>query len=430
MSFPHSAAVLGLGRSGLAVARFLRAQGVSLTAYDQNIAARAHAERLNIPFYPLKEDTVPRGQVLFRSPGIRPDHPAILAACAAGARLSDDISLFAALCPCPILAVTGSDGKTTTATLIAEGLREGGLCAHLGGNIGRSLLDDLPHIRPEHLVVLELSSFQLMTASLRPACAAVTNLTPNHLNWHRDLREYTAAKRRLCTLAARCVLREGVFPEVSAARISATTRADFCLTDGMLCARGQPILALDEMRLLGLHNAENALTAMAVTEGLVPPTVFAPLLRRFTGVAHRMQWVARRLGVDCYDSSIDTTPDRTLTTLATFAARGLRPMLLLGGAEKGLPLSALIEALPTLTHSLFLFGKAERLAALLTERHIPYRRFDTLEEATAAALTGKGRADTLLLSPAFTSFDAYPDYVARGKAFLRAVQAVPETTNL
>lgn len=418
---PLTAAVLGLGRSGLAVARFLRARGIAVTAYDQSEAARAAAQDLDIPIRPLSLDTEIREQVLFRSPGIRPDHPAILAACRRGARLSDEISLLAAHCPCPILAVTGSDGKTTTATLTARALEAGGYRVHLGGNIGRSLLDELSGMHPTHIAVLELSSFQLMTADLHPSVGAVTCLSPNHLNWHTDLAEYYAAKRRLCDLSVSLVLRQGVFPDLSATRVSAYEEADYCVKDGALSARGEPILPLSEMRLSGLHNAENALTAMALTEHYLPTAVFAPLLRDFSGVRHRMEWVARCRGIDCYDSSIDTSPARTLTTLYAFASRGIRPTLLLGGAEKDLPLAALVEALPSLTSRILLFGSADRLANALTRARIPFLRFQNLESAVRAALSDEKDADTLLLSPAFTAFDAYTDYEARGEDFRRIV---------
>ncbi len=418
---PLTAAVLGLGRSGLAVARFLRAQGIAVTAYDQSEAARAAAQDLDIPLRPLSLDTVIREQVLFRSPGIRPDYPAILAACRRGARLSDEISLFAAHCPCPILAITGSDGKTTTATLTARALEMGGYRVHLGGNIGRSLLDELSGMHPTHMAVLELSSFQLMTADLRPSAGAITCLSPNHLNWHADTAEYYAAKRRLCDLSSRLVLRQGVFPDLPATRVSAREEADYCVKDGALCARGEHVLPLSEMRLSGLHNAENALTAIALTEPYLSAKSLAPLLREFSGVRHRMEWVARCRGVDCYDSSIDTSPARTLTTLCAFASRGIRPTLLLGGAEKGLPLTALVEALPHLASRVLLFGSADRLAEALTRARVPFLRFQNLESAVRAALSDAKDADTLLLSPAFTAFDAYTDYEARGEDFRRIV---------
>ena len=427
-----TSAILGFGQTGQAVAAYLTAQGRAYTVYEREERLAYFSKRY--PHLTFRQFGTPmREKTLYRSPGIRPDHVAILRAVAGGATLTSEIETFCRLCPAPIYGVTGSDGKTTTATLAARLLEARGHTVWLGGNVGRPLLPLLDQIRPHHRVVLELSSFQLMTFSCAVHAGAVTNLTDNHLDWHTDREEYRAAKRNLLLCACRRVqnARYLLAPELGGVTVSAyTENANYSLQNGALFHGEERLCRAEDMPIRGTHNLENLLTAVALTR--TGSAEVAYVLPRFRGVEHRMSFVGTFRGVDCYDSSIDTTPARTAVTLSTVR----KPCTVLcGGRPKGVPNAPLTDALlQWATHAVFVGESGEEMREdLLTDPR--YAGSPTTEyypdftRAVRRALAATPAGGMLVLSPAATSFDAFSSYRERGKRFCEILESeVPEGT--
>ena len=428
-----SVSVLGLGRSGMATVEYFVEKGMRVYAYDDAPpkALREIGERLSllgVPLFAGGEGEI-RGDFVFRSPVIRPDTPRLCRAALRGSVIWGEAEYFAARCPSLVYAVSGSDGKTTTASLLCALLTQTGKRVYLGGNIGRSLLPFLDRMGEEDLCVLELSSFQLMDFDAPLYTGILTNLSPNHLNWHKDMAEYTAAKRRLLSLSSRRVIRKGLFDEEGGTRFSAYEQADFCLRGNLLYGRGIPLCRLDDMRLAGLHNVENLLAAAAAAENTVRPHDVLSAARHFSGVAHRMEWVAKINGVDYYNSSIDTTPTRTAVTLEAFRGRGGRRLLLLGGRDKGVPFDILADAVLRDGALPYLFGEAgELIGRALRTRGIAYTVAETMADALFVASRHAACGDIVLLSPACTAFDAYRDFEERGEVFRRLVKDINKTS--
>ena len=370
--------------------------------------------------------------VLLRTPSLRPDHPALSAARERGALVRSEVALVLALTPADIYAVTGSDGKTTTAMMTAAILERTGRRVFLGGNIGTPLFASLGEMRPGDAAVLELSSFQLADLDPPAGRVAITSLTENHLDWHTDMREYIAAKARilgggtavlpyddplLAKLAAgrNCLLftesaepPEG-FPTVCLREGSAVIR------EGGDCRTLFPLTALS---VPGAHNRRNAMAAAALTEATASAEEITAALRAFRPPPHRAEYLGIFAGVHCYDSSIDTTPARTATTLSGFD----RPTVILGGRGKNLPMAGLGRVLTERASAAVLCGEcaAEIAAAIAAADPRGSLRTVTVPDLRTAVYTALGmteRGGTLLLSPAATSFDSFSDYRARGRAF-------------
>lgn len=415
------ASVFGLGRSGRALITHLVRRGVRVYAFDD----REREALGDIPVW-LSSLGVPllaggrgeaRGEFVFRTPAMRPDHPALMRASLRGATVMGEAEYFASLCKAPIYAVTGSDGKTTTSTMLARLLTASGKRVYLGGNIGRSLLPFVDEMTAEDACVLELSSFQLMDMDTRFDTAVVTNITPNHLDWHKSFKEYEEAKRRLPLLSDRRVLKKGVFEDMDALRFSLDGSTDFTLRDGVLYGMGIPLVCARGLGVPGEHNLLNLLAAVAAASPFVTPSDVRRFAYAFTGAPHRMETVGEKKGVKYIDSSIDTTPSRTAATLSAIEGTG-RLLLLLGGRGKRLSLEPLTEAITAKGAVSFLFGEMEEeLSHALLEKCLPFVRCGSMEKAVKRAMLEACPGDTVLLSPAATSYDAFADFEARGDAF-------------
>lgn len=441
------AAIIGVGRSGLAAAEHLLGRGVTrLTLRDER--ERELPQWLVRPgvtaiFGKHYLDGLCEG-VLIRSPGIRPDLPPLAEAVCRGALLTGEIGLFLAEATSTVLAITGSAGKTTTVALTEAMLtREGRFPVVAAGNNGRSPLPALRFLGSDGVAVLELSSFQLSDLVFprgMPHRAAILNLSENHLNWHTDMAEYCAAKCRilgssaagvfpaddpaLATLAARQGAR--LFSDTLApTEISRFPHADalYTVADGFVVrARREDtdiLFPIEGFSLPGRHNLRNLLAAVAMADGLASPEAMRGAAETFRGVRHRMERVPGPPGVLCINSSIDSTP---LRTAATLAALDCRPIVLLGGAGKGLSLLPLADALATRASAVFLFGACGPAieAALLSDpraARLPIRRRERFEDAVRDALAFAKGGDTVLLSPASTSYDAFRDFEERGDLF-------------
>ncbi|WP_409968291.1 UDP-N-acetylmuramoyl-L-alanine--D-glutamate ligase [Bengtsoniella intestinalis] len=379
--------------------------------------------------------------VIFRTPGMRPDVPALKNA--KDSTITSEMEVFFSVCPCPILAVTGSDGKTTTTTLIAELLKAAGHTVHVGGNIGHPLLCEADAMKPTDFAVLELSSFQLMTMPHSPHTAVMTNLAPNHLDYHTDMDEYVEAKANL--IAHQTADNVAIFnadneitmdlSHTAKAQVNLFSRQravenGVYLQDGtvFVAEHGEvtPVLQASDIRIPGLHNVENYMAAICAVWGLVSPEMIQSVAKNFGGVAHRIEWVRTLDGVRYYNDSIASSPSRTMAGLHAFTQK---VNLIAGGYDKQIPFTELGAEIVTHVGHLILCGHtAEKIEqAVLSApnyevgKPVIYEATD-LAQAVALARSVSKEGDVVTLSPACASFDQFPNFAARGDKFRALVQ--------
>lgn len=437
--------ILGFGRSGRAAADYLLPRGGRLTVFDEKPLPPEVKESFRARGVRFCEGAFPPefpGEVLVRSPGIRPDIPPILAALARGAELGSETGLFLDACPATVIGVTGSDGKTTTAALIAALLGAGGKRVFCGGNNGTPLLPHVEEMTKTDFAVLELSSFQLMTTERAPAVAVITNLSPNHLNWHRNMAEYIAAKCRIFRGAGRlvtnadCALTRNIAEEAEGAGVPVTL---FSLSshfsdrkkervypegDHVVVAGENELSSFDCrcFRLPGRHNLENLCAALGAAAPYLSRRTVPAALSAFRGVPHRLQYAGTVNGVEYYNSSIDTSPSRTAAALSALSCR---PLVIAGGRGKGIPLTPLADALAEHARAVFLYGETAGEIAEELNGRVPATVSGAFREAFSAASAAAVPGDTVLLSPGCTAFDQFRDFEERGEVFLQMVAALP-----
>lgn len=384
--------------------------------------------------------------IIMRTPGFEYYTPQLQAAQKNGTQVTSEMELFFEYCPCKMVAVTGSDGKTTTTSLIAAMLEAAGRTVHLGGNIGRALLPILDMVQPNDVAVVELSSFQLISMRKSPDVAVVTNVTPNHLDHHKDMQEYVDAKRNILLYQqpnSRQVL--GFENEISRSmksdckgkqvwftRLHNTDNGAFLRQDGMLCMAENgtvtPVVNQDQIKLRGLHNIENLLAAMAAVWGMVSPQHIAKVASTFTGVEHRIEPVRCLDGVQWYNDSIGTSPTRTIAGLRSFDQKLI---LIAGGYDKHIPYEPLAPEILAHVKTLVLMGAtAPRIEKALRE-HPDFAKTDlkilhaaSMEQAVQLAKQEAHPGDEVILSPASASFDLYANFEERGKHFKSLVNAL------
>ncbi len=440
-----TASVIGIGISNRPLISFLLDNGLSVVARDKKeksaidgadaLISRGVKLCLGEHYLDdLEED------IIFRTPGMRPDHPALISAVQHGAHLTSEIELLFDLCPCPIFAITGSDGKTTTTTITSLLLKESGRKVWLGGNIGTPLIAEVPNMNPEDTVVLELSSFQLMTLQQSPTRAIITNLTENHLDWHTDMDEYLDAKKNIFkhqTSSDLLVLNKDN-PATCAiigqekGKLLTFSRAEkvSCgvYLDGDTVYRSQngkthPILNRADIRIPGLHNVENFMAAIALTDGLVTDDQIRAVATTFPGVAHRCQFIREKDGVKYYNSSIDSTPARTTACLRAFTQKVI---VICGGYDKQLSFAPLVPLFADCAKGVVLCGATAKAIQTTLENtpdkiDYPVCRVENLSDAVKKAQVLAEKGDIVVLSPACASFDAFKNFEERGKHFVEAV---------
>ena len=470
--------VLGYGISNRPLVPWLIAHGAgTVGVHDQRTQAQMEADGdlsvlRGMGIEPVcgagYADDLGEADVIFRSPGIRPDILGIRAAVARGAVLTSEMELFLDLTEATVIAITGSDGKTTTTTLTSLFLKaqteaDGRGRVYLGGNTGTPLLPLVDSMTANDYAVVELSSFQLMTVRHAPARAAITNITPNHLNWHPCMDEYVEAKTRICTSEGltRAVLNLGngytraigAFLNAPVTWFSAdeapwnTPRPrykseDACVYErnGVICLRDgageHPILSTDRIRLPGRHNVENYMTAIALTAGLVTPDTVGQVADTFTGVPHRLEFVRSLRDVRYYNGSIDSSPNRACAALRAMREMNERqgrpdPIVICGGQDKHIPFDQLAEGLCAYAKAVVLTGEArgQILAALhacaaYDPDKLPVTVIPDYITAMREACHMAAPGDTVLLSPACTSFDAFRNFEERGEVFRDIVMAL------
>ena len=443
-------AVLGLGVSNMPLLEKLLAAGCDVTARDkrdeETFGAEA-AERLRAagcdlrlgPDYLEELDA----DVIFRTPGMHPFTPQLAEAKGRGAVLTSEMEAFFAVCPCPVIAVTGSDGKTTTTTIISELLRAEGYTVHLGGNIGTPLLTKADDMKPEDVVVLELSSFQLHSMYCRPHVAVITNVSPNHLDIHPSYEDYQAAKKQIflnqgeddvLVVNADNDITRAMADEAKGERrfFSRRERVEngcFFADDAVWRAENGAVtrlLGVEDILLPGMHNVENYMAAFAATRGLVSDETCRKVAGSFRGVAHRLEMIRTLRGVTYCNDSIASSPTRTIAGLH---ALRLKPILIAGGYDKHIPFDGLGTEICRCVKELFLTGfTADKIAAAVTAspeydpERLKIHIIDDFREAVLSASAAAEEGDLVMLSPACASFDKFKNFEERGNTFRRIVE--------
>lgn len=458
---PRKCAVLGAGISNRPLIRILAAAGSDCTVFDRRTAEelRSFMEELNAEglkvHFSLGDDYLSalRGfDLIFKTPVMRPDLPEIVAECRRGAILTSEMEVFLALCPAEVFGISGSDGKTTTTTLIHRFLEAAGYRSWLGGNIGRPLLEFLPEIRPDDKVVLELSSFQLLTIRQSVDTAVLTNISPNHLDVHKDYDEYIESKTNLFRfqhMHQRLIVNGACEECVEAAKLSRGQlfwsekrgfgeRPLFGLEGDKLYYQEKPdadpqiLLTRSQLKVPGRYNAINVLSALAAVSHLILPSDprILQAAGTFSGVEHRAELVREIDGVRYYNSSIDSSPNRSLNTLSAFRELRIPVHLISGGKDKKCDYSGLGEAIGNTCKSVFLYGQnsdliLRRIEAELSKEQIAQieiRLCESYEEALNGAKAIAGKGEAVVLSPAGTSFDHFQNFEQRGEYFKELVQ--------
>lgn len=453
-------AVLGIGISNRPLIRYLAKIGGEMTAFDKLDAddpvlksskEAFESEGINLE-WSLGPDYLKQlsgFDLIFRTPKMRWDLPELRAERLRGAIVTSEMEVFMELCPAPMIGITGSDGKTTTTTLISLMLEKAGHTVHLGGNIGTPLLDRIDTIKAQDRVVLELSSFQLMSMRISPETAVITNISPNHLDVHKDYQEYIDAKKNLMLYQpfyGRLILNAANYETHSLApeargeviffsRIDTGLARGFTIEDGWLVCREPEgttrIVRADDILIPGRHNAENYLAAAAAVWPYVRPEDIANVARTFGGVAHRMELVRELDGVRYYNSSIDTSPTRTKAALRALAERGERAVLILGGQDKKSDYTGLGEAILSVSRKIVFCGDNADLIDASLKREAAYSgvAYDALQivrcqdyaDAVHAARQLAEPGEIVILTPSGTSFDHFRHFEERGNLFKQLV---------
>ncbi len=445
-----NAAVLGFGISNRPLARTLAKWGVKVTVFDkknEDAFADIITEYTDIGIsFSLGDgylDNLRGFDIIFRSPGMRFDIPQIQEEVSNGAELSSEMEVFIKYCPAYIYAVTGSDGKTTTTSLIYEFLKSEGYKCYLGGNIGTPLLDRIEEMEPEDRIILELSSFQLQTIEDSPDVAVITNITPNHLDIHKSMEEYIDAKKNIFihqNKSDRLVLSydnpvtRGFISEAitNPAIFSINEECSFgsFIKNNNIVYRENGIetliMPISEIKLPGMYNVENILAAVTAVFPEVSVQSIRNVTKSFGGVEHRNEFVKKIREISFRNNSIGSSPARTIATLKSFDGNVI---LIAGGYDKNLSYDELGTFLPGHVKAMVLMGATADKIESAYMKHIkneglqpvPILKVNDMEDAVTKAYNLAVPGDTVLLSPASASFDMYPNFMVRGNHFKEIV---------
>jgi len=436
-------AVVGVGVSNLPLLRLLASEGIDVTAHDKsaaealgNIYAELSAQGVK---FVLGENYLSNldYDVVFRTPGLHPDK--LKAAVRPDTVVTSEMEAFFAVCPCRTVAITGSDGKTTTSTLIAKLLQAEGYTVHLGGNIGKPLLCETPVFSENDVAVLELSSFQLHSMHCRPNTAVITNLSPNHLDVHPSFADYAAAKKSIflaqdgdCRLVlnldneytAACA--QEAKSEVLWFSRNAVPTKGYCFRDGAIWRGEERFISAEDILIPGLHNVENYMAAFAAVDGLVSRENCLQIAKTFAGVEHRIELIRTLRGVKYYNDSIASSPTRTIAGLRSFKQKVI---LIAGGHDKFVPFDGLADEILRSCKALYLVGEtSEKIktavenAAGFDPTKLPVFVYDDFKETVLAASAAAEEGDIVILSPACSSFDKFKNFVERGNTFRKIVE--------
>ena len=448
-------AIMGMGVSNTPLIKYLMDLDANITVFDKKSEeelGRGLIEEYVIQGvnFSLGEDYLDNLQgydIIFRTPGMRPDIPALLKEIERGAILTSEIEMLIELCPSKIIAVTGSDGKTTTTTLIHKILCEEGYNCYLGGNIGTPIFAQIDEMKPEDVIVLELSSFQLMTLKKSPNISIVTNISPNHLDVHKSYEEYIEAKYNIFKYQSENdvivlnydndITREFASTANGKVRFFSIKES---LEDGVILedneikiikdSEKKSVINIDEILLLGMHNVENACTAIAAINDMVSMDSIRNVLTTFRGVEHRNEFVRELNGVKWYNDSIGSSPTRTIAGLASFKEKVI---LIAGGYDKHLDYTNMGRYILDHVKVLILMGQTKEKIKKATidqlkERgndiDLPIFECDSLEEVVKTAYEASTQGDIVFFSPASASFDMFKNFAERGQKFKELVNGL------
>ena len=441
-------AVIGIGISNTPLIELLLDAGFSVTAcdkrdrtqFDPALLADLAGKGCRLVLGPDYLEHLDQ-DIIFRTPGLHPRY--LEKARQRGSQITSEMEVFFEVCPCPIIAVTGSDGKTTTTTIISKLLAAAGRKVYVGGNIGHPLLAEADTMAPDGVAVLELSSFQLMTMERSPQIAVLTNLAPNHLDVHTDMAEYVAAKERIFRFQSPvdklvCNWDNDITRKLSEKAVSKvfyfTRKSEIALGtflwEDAIWMRGDDglrmVLPLSDIRLPGIHNVENYMAAIAAVDGLVPDEIIRDFAREFGGVEHRIEFVRELRGVRWYNDAIASSPSRTAACLRSFDQKII---LLAGGKDKGVSYRDLGPLINDHVKYLVLCGATAGVIRESVEQAENYAGLPIVEvpdwaEAVHRAAAAAESGDVVVMSPASTSFDKFPNFMAKGKFFKEQVGAL------
>ena len=430
--------VIGIGISNRPLIKYLVSLGAYVTAHDkksEESLGEVAKELKNMGVKLVLGDTYLdelSGDIIFKTPGMRYDNPKLLEAERNGSIITSEMEVFFEICPAKIIAVTGSDGKTTTTTLIHTMLKEAGYTAYLGGNIGTPLMTKAEEMSCDDYAVLELSSFQLHTMRKSPHIAVITNITPNHLDWHTDYHEYIDAKRNISAYQNEndiLVVNNGNEETIkigNSAKSQVRTFSAKCdalvhLQNDAIYYGDEEILKVSDIKVPGAHNVENYMSAISAVHDLVDKNTINKVACEFGGVPHRIELVRTIDGVRYYNSSIDSSPNRTINTLNVFS----EPVVLIaGGKDKGIPYDEIGKPITEHVKTLILIGATSKVideAVKKTGKSVPTIFVKTYEEAVKKAKESAKSGDVVLLSSASTSFDMFNNFEERGNLFKELV---------
>ena len=437
-------AIIGMGVSNIPLLDYFYDKNAKVTVFSTNALSDEIMAKINKYRYEVElgEDNLSRLKgfdIIFRSPSALPTKHEFQSAVKKGAILTSEIEMVLKLAPCKIIGVTGTEGKTTTTSLIYEICKKAGYNCFLGGNIGKPIFTKINQMKPEDIVILELSSFQLMGMTVSPNIAVVTNVFPDHLNVHKSYEEYQDAKKSIfrnqteegiVILNKDNEITEKFADEVKGKTIffSSTKKLKngyvYDREDGFIkkCTDGkcEKILNKNDIKLRGVHNYENICSALAATETVASKEAQIEAVKNFKGVEHRLEFVREIDGVKYYNDSIGTSPASTIAGLNAFDENII---LLAGGSDKGLDYKEIGEVIAKKVGTLILTGptaqKIEEATkqALSEEKSIEIIHTNNLEESVKVAKEKARSGDIVLLSPASASFDAFKNFEERGNYF-------------
>ena len=446
-------ALCGIGRSNLPLISLFKKYGAVITACDRRTEeqlgdmaqqAKDAGAKLSLGDSYLSHLDV---DIVFRTPGMRYYMDELSDMRNRGIAVTSEMEVFFDLCPCKIIAVTGSDGKTTTTTVISEMLKADGKTVHLGGNIGKPLLPEIETISPDDYAVVELSSFQLISMRNSPDIAVVTNLAPNHLDVHKDMQEYIDSKKNIVlhqNAFSKSVLNldndiSNSFSDDVRGRLLKFSRRQSVENGAYMSENGDIIYAENgaeifvmnnnEIKIPGLHNVENYLAAICAVWGEVSKDSIVKVAKEFGGVAHRNEFVREIDGVKYYNDSIASSPTRT--ALGTLSLYDEKIIVILGGYDKHLDYMELGELIVKKVKTAVIMGatgpkieKAIREAKEYSENNPKIIRVENMEQAVAAAKANAVPGDIVSMSPASASFDLYKNFEERGEHFKKIVNSL------
>ena len=430
---------IGVGISNIPIIKAFCAAGALVTVRDmkekENIYGFEKLAGLDI-CYRTGNDYLSdiNEELLFLAPAVRPDKEELVAAQKNGTVLTTELNEFLALCPCKTFGVTGSDGKTTTTTLIAKILEAGGKKVWLGGNIGKNLFECLDEIQPEDYAVMECSSFQLMKMKHSPDVSVLTNLSPNHLDWHKDMDEYFEAKKNIYKFnpnAKIIVNKDNEYTDtiknerdVTEISLEHTLQKGVYYDGSGIYYNGEKVLSEEDILLIGVHNRYNYCCAVAATYDIAGKDAVKKVASTFGGVEHRCELVRVHEGVKYYNSSIDSSPTRTAAACNSFKEKVI---VICGGYDKNIPLEPLGELFCRKVKGCVLMGAtADKIQKVLADCGYEgtVLRATDMQDAVSKAASLAKTGDSVLLSPAAASFDMFRNFEVRGNVFKECVNAL------